>query len=174
MTHEERSRRARLWRFNHIFVVFFLPEGVWVRSVAVPNGLKLFSHRCRQKDRLPRWCSGCEAMYDFRQQESMAKRGVIFAGSRIVCFYITHRTHLNSYGLLQLGSSSATLHILPLWQAGQVVTSMLQILNNCSCQVSCLTVSFITFLPHPRILRHNAMLFLRFLFANRPKWRIRT
>ena len=26
MTHEERSRVAQLWRFNHIFAVFFLSE----------------------------------------------------------------------------------------------------------------------------------------------------
>ena len=34
------------------------------------------------------------------------------------------------------GGNSSTLNILPFWQTGHVVTSMPQILSNCSCQVS--------------------------------------
>jgi hypothetical protein len=106
----------------------------------------------------------------------MAKKNALFAGSWRQVFFIANGPHLkNSGGLLhRQGSSSAILDILPFWQTGQTLTSIPQILSNCSCQVSGLLSSFAMVLPTPRILRHTAMALFRFLFASKPKWRILT
>jgi hypothetical protein len=101
----------------------------------------------------------------------MAKKNALFAGSWRQVFFIANGPHLkNSGGLLhRQGSSSAILDILPFWQTGQTLTSIPQILSNCSCQVSCLRSSFAKGFPAPRIFRHTAMAVSRFLFASKPK-----
>jgi hypothetical protein len=100
----------------------------------------------------------------------MAKKSDFFAGSRGHGFFIANGHHIdNTGGLLhRMGRRRATMNILPFWQTGQTLTSIPQILRNCSCQVSSLAFSFVIILL-PIIFRHTAMLSLRLLFASKPK-----
>ena len=130
----------------------------------------------QQRSRWVYWWLESIEEYDFEQQYSMAKKSDFFAGSREYGFFIANGHHINNIGglLHRRGRRRATLSRRPFRQTGQVVTSIPQILSNCSCQVSCLIISFVTVLPVPRNSRHIAILSLRLLFASRPKWRILT
>src|ERR1039458_2166806 len=112
----------------------------------------------------------------FRQWDGMAKMNVLFAGRWRDDFYERDDVHQHCSGgsLHRLGNRTSILLILPFLQTGQVVTSMPQILSNCSCQVSGVSLSFVTVLHAPRSSRHTEMLSLRLLFASSPKCRILT
>ena len=155
---------------------YFIHINRWSRANSVSFEWNLIRNGCQERYRLTHSWSGYRRGFDFWPQDTVAKQRTLFAESRPYGFYSANGPHLNnSGGLLHLtGSNHSILHILPFWQMGQTVTSIPQILSNCSCQVSCLELSFFTVLPSPIILWHAAMLSLRFLFASRPKWRIRT
>src|SRR5450755_3522262 len=100
----------------------------------------------------------------------------LFAGRWGNDFYVVDGAHQHCSGgsLHRLGNRTSILRILPFLHTGQVVTSMPQILSRCSCQVSGVSLSFVTVLHAPRSLRHTEMLSLRLLFASTPKCRMRT
>src|SRR5664279_3210934 len=75
----------------------------------------------------------------------------LFAGRWENDFYVVDDAHQCCSGgsLHRLGNKTSILRILPFLQTGQVVTSMPQILSNCSCQVSDVCLSFVTVLHVP-------------------------
>ena len=112
----------------------------------------------------------------FRQWGGMAKMNVLFAGRWRDDFYVVEDAHQRCSGgsLHRLGNRTSILRILPFLQTGQVVTSIPQILSNCSCQDSGVSLSFVTVLHVPNSSRHTDMLSLRLLFASSPKCLMRT
>jgi hypothetical protein len=107
----------------------------------------------------------------FRQWEGVAEMKAFFAERCRDGFYVMDDIHrYNSGGSLhRLGNKTSILLILPFLQTGQVVTSMPQILSNCSCQVSDVFLSSATGLQVPSNSRHAEILSLRLLFASSPK-----
>src|ERR1700690_2768136 len=100
----------------------------------------------------------------------MAKMNVLFAGRCKDDFYVVDDAHRHCSGgsLHRLGNKTSILLILPFLQTGQVVTSIPQILSNCSCQVSDVFLSSATGLQVPSNSRHAEILSLRLLFASSP------
>ena len=97
------------------------------------------------------------AEYVFRQWGGTAKMNVLFAGRWGDDFYVVEDAHQHCSGgsLHRLGNRTSILRILPFLQTWQVVTSMPQILSNCSCQVSDFSFSVIAVLQVPSSARHT-------------------
>jgi hypothetical protein len=75
---------------------------------------------------------------------------VLFAGRWRDDLYERDDVHQHCSGgsLHRLGNRTSILCILPFLQTGQVVTSIPQILSNCSCQDSGVSLSFVIVLQH--------------------------